>query len=268
MFPGGERYQERVPENTERYLAFLSRHGVRCTFFTVGDVARRYPSLIGEIVSAGHEIACHTSEHTPLHEQTRESFRDDLARCVDDLLRAGAGSVSGFRAPSCSIVPETSWAYEVLRELGFTYSSSVLAARSVLSGWPAFGEDVPRLEQGIWELPMSLPGLPAVNFPFAGGVYFRLLPRPLLRRFFRRRLAAGHPVVGYLHPFDIDVAQERFIHPQLGGSQLLSWFMYRNRSDVFGRLDLLLAEGVQIVPYARYVAEVLTPAAPARAAHG
>jgi hypothetical protein len=38
--PGGERYAERVPTNVARYLEFLARHRVRCTFFTVGDVAR------------------------------------------------------------------------------------------------------------------------------------------------------------------------------------------------------------------------------------
>jgi len=37
--PGGERYAERVPTNVARYLEFLARHRVRCTFFTVGDVA-------------------------------------------------------------------------------------------------------------------------------------------------------------------------------------------------------------------------------------
>ena len=66
MIPDGARYTERVPAQVARYAELLARHDARCTFFTVGDVARRYPSLVRDLAAAGHEIACHGSDHVPL----------------------------------------------------------------------------------------------------------------------------------------------------------------------------------------------------------
>jgi polysaccharide deacetylase family protein (PEP-CTERM system associated) len=257
LVPDGHRFSERVPANTERLLEFLARHGARCTFFTVGDVARRYPSLIQGIVAEGHEIACHSSDHVPLDRQDPQSFRDDLQRCLGDLARAGTDPVVGFRAPIGSLVRETRWAFGVLRELGFRYSSSVLAARSPLYGWPEFGPDRPCITDGLWEIPPSLSRLPGLNVPFMGGVYFRVLPFPLIRYLFRRRLASGDPVVAYLHPYDIDAEQEGFMHPEIGDSRLYNWLLYRNRKGVFRRLERLFEYGARIVPYREYVADTL-----------
>ncbi len=259
MIPDGDRFAERVPANVARYLEFLQRHGAHCTFFTVGDIARRYPSLIREIVAAGHEIACHSSDHVPLDRHTRESFREDLERCLEDLSRAGAKQVIGYRAPIASMTHETSWAYEILRKLGFTYSTSVIAARNPLYGWPSFGPDRARMVDGIWELPVSLSRLPMLNVPFVGGVYFRTLPLPLIDYLFRKRLSSGDPVTGYIHPYDIDTEQERFMHPWINESRFLNWLLYRNRGDVFRRLQKLLQHDVAIVPFREYVESALVP---------
>jgi peptidoglycan-N-acetylglucosamine deacetylase len=265
MFEGGHRFEERVPLNTGRYLDFLERHGMRCTFFTVGDVARRHPELIREIVARGHEIASHSSDHVTLDRHDPASFRDDVLRCLDDLARAGAERVAGFRAPAASLTAETAWAYDVLAELGFTYSSSVIAARTPTYGWSEFGPDRPSKRFGIWELPISLTRFPLLNLPFCGGVFFRVLPFALVRQLFVSRLRRGEPVLGYFHPYDIDDQQERFMHPQIGGSRLYNWLMYRNRHAVLERLEALTANGVVGIPYAEYVERVLEPNAPRRA---
>ena len=261
LVPDGDRYTERVPANVERYLEFLGRHNARCTFFTVGDVARRYPSLIREVMAEGHEIACHSSDHIPLDRHTRDSFREDVQRCLDVFSRAGTTQVVGYRAPIASMTQETSWAYEILRELGFTYSASVLAARNRMYGWPSFGPDRARKIDGIWELPVSLTQLPGLNIPFVGGVYFRTLPLPLIEHLFRKRLSSGDPVMGYFHPYDIDTEQERFMHPEINESRFLNWLLYRNRGDVFRRLEKLLQYNVAIVPFRQYVESKLEPGA-------
>lgn len=254
LVPDGPRLADRVETTTEAYLDFLRRHGGRCTFFTTGDVARRYPALVKQIAAEGHEIACHSSDHVPLDRHDPDSLREDLECCLEAYAQAGVEGVRGFRAPVGSMTGETRWAYEVLAKLGFRYSASVLAARSPLYGWPEFGPDVPRVEGGLWELPVSLSRLPGLRVPFAGGVYFRVLPFPLVRRLFRRRLAEGHPVIAYLHPYDLDTEQERFSFPELDGSRLYNWLMYRNRHRVLPRLEQLMGMGAPIVPFADYVA--------------
>lgn len=254
LLPDGDRHAERVPAISERIVAFLAEHRVRCTFFTTGDVARRYPSLVRDIAREGHEIACHSSDHTALDRHDKHSFRRDLETCQDDFARTGVDRAIGFRAPYGSMLGTTTWAYEVLRELGFVYSASVLAAKNPIYGWPDFGPDRPGVRYGMPELPVSLSHLPGLNVPFMGGVYFRVLPFPLIRRLFQRRLAEGDPAIGYLHPFDFDSEQEKFPFPGFEGKRFYNWLMYRNRDAVFPRIAALLRTGAKIMPYAEYVA--------------
>ncbi|MEO6575496.1 MAG: polysaccharide deacetylase family protein, partial [Polyangiaceae bacterium] len=42
---------------TPRYLELLDRLGVRSTFFLIGKHAELLPSMVNEIVAAGHEVA-------------------------------------------------------------------------------------------------------------------------------------------------------------------------------------------------------------------
>lgn len=268
LVPGGHAYEDRVRLNVERVTTLLDRHAMRCTFFTTGDVARRDPALLRELAAAGHEIACHSSDHVPLDRQTPASFRDDLRRCLDDFAAAGVEGCVGFRAPIGSLIASTRWAYEVLAEQGFVYSSSVLPARSPLYGWPEFGPDVPRRIDGLWEVPTCVGPPPLLDVPFAGGVYFRVLPFFVVRALVARRFARGLPVVAYLHPYDIDADQERFMHPEIDGSRLYNWLLYANRRRCLSRVDRLLAGGCTVTTYRDYVERVLLDAAERGAGNG
>lgn len=254
----GRRFAERVPANTRRYLAWLKARSFRCTFFAAGDVAEAYPSLIREILDEGHEIGCHTSRHVPLDRLTPEEFRADLESNIAALRRAGAKDIRGFRAPIFSLVEKTAWAYGVLRELGFAYSSSVLPAKNPFYGWPGFGPD-PKIMDGIWELPMTVARFGPYFVPPAGGVYFRVLPRPFVMRAAAKARGQGRPLLGYCHPYDIDTAQERFMHPDIDDSRFYNFLMYYNRKSVFPRLEAVLKKGFKIVPYAEFVKTLVIP---------
>lgn len=235
----GAGYREAVPDNTRQYLARFKEWGVRATFFVVGEVARRYPQLIEEIVAAGHEVACHGDIHLQLDKLSPRQFRADLQRNMVVLENAGAEGIEGFRAPTFSLTARTAWAHEVLADLGFTYSSSVLPASNPLYGWPEFGKAARQMGGGLWELPVTLHTIPGLPVPIAGGVYFRVLPFILTRWAIRRSLGSGRPVVTYFHPYDIDTRQERFMHPDLGGKKYLNMLMYIGRAKVLNRLDIL-----------------------------
>ena len=257
MIPNGLDYSDGILRTMSRYLDFFERSGSRCTFFTLGSIARSHPELIREIVKRGHEIACHGNDHIPLDRHDPNSFRSDLERNLDQLHKAGANDVYGFRAPMLSITQKTSWAYEILENLSFRYSSSVLPARNPLYGWPEFSYDPCRTETGFWEIPLSLTRLPVLNVPFVGGVYFRNLPFMIIKHVFQRESKAGRSVTGYSHPFDIDTDQECFMHPELQNNRFYNWLMYRNRSKVFPRLEKLLASGIPIRRYIDFVTDTL-----------
>jgi polysaccharide deacetylase family protein (PEP-CTERM system associated) len=235
----GHSYREAVPENTKKYLDKFAAWGVRATFFVVGEAARRYPWLIAEIAAAGHEIACHGNRHLQLDKLSPQQFRADLQENLRALQDAGGTAIHGFRAPTFSLTQKTAWAHDVLAELGFTYSSSVLPARNPLYGWPEFGSRAKEARKGFWELPVTIHTLPGLSTPVAGGVYFRVLPFLLTQWAVSRTISAGQPVLTYFHPYDIDLRQERFMHPDLGEKKHLNMLMYVGRKKVFSRLERL-----------------------------
>lgn len=262
--PGGGRHPERVSGPTLRYLEFLRRHQARGTFFVVGDVARAQPELVRRIVAEGHEIACHSDGHVPLDRQTPAAFREDLCRNLEALRRAGAGEVQGYRAPCFSLVEGTRWAYAVLAELGISWSSSVLPARSPLYGWPGFGAR-PRMVDGVLEMPVTVG--PYAPVPVAGGVYFRVLPRALVRRALRARQRAGEAVPGYLHPYDADTDPPHFPHPDFSRWSPLGWLMHANRGAVLERLEMVARLGFAFQPYGRHADALRATLSPPAAAH-
>jgi peptidoglycan-N-acetylglucosamine deacetylase len=252
MVPGGERFAPRVPELTLRYLEWLDGRHARATFFFTGDVVRAHPDLVREVARRGHEVACHSNHHIPLDRLTPDEFRRDVDGALAAFAACGVASVTGFRAPTCSLTAKTEWAHGILATMGFTYSSSVLPAKNPLYGWPEFGERARRLESGLVEIPITLASFGPLRCPFIAGVYFRVLPLPLIARAFRRAISAS-AVVGYFHPYDIDAEQEHFMHPGLNGSRFFNWLMYRNRRSLLSRLDRVVDASVRITTYADYV---------------
>jgi polysaccharide deacetylase family protein (PEP-CTERM system associated) len=241
-----------LPELVERYLDLLRRRAMKATFFVVGEIARKFPTVIRAISSEGHELGCHTYEHTPLNEQNAGTLRDDLRRNLDALAEHAGSPVQGFRAPILSLGEKQQWAYEVLAELGFTYSSSVLPARNPLHGWPGFGL-APRRIGGVLELPVTLSHFFGLEVPVGAGTYFRCLPLGAIRRRFENHAASDTAIVGYFHPYDVDTAQERVMSRGVGGSRLLNTLLYINRSRTLPRLESILDAGFRIMPYREFI---------------
>ncbi len=162
----------------------------------------------------------------------------------------------GFRAPVFSLTEKTKWAFKILSDLGFLYSSSVLPAKNPLYGWESFGMWPQIINDQILEVPMTLDRIGPLNIPFAGGIYFRVLPEFIIRKKFLKISKKHLPVLGYFHPYDIDVEQERFMHPGIKNNQVYNFLMYYNRHNVLKRLDKIINEGFTIIPYQDYIKEL------------
>ncbi len=228
-----------MESNTDRVLAMFAEAGIAATFFTLGWVAERHPALVRRILAAGHEVASHGYGHERADRLTPEAFRADVRRAKRVLEDAAGAAVIGYRAPTFSIGAANPWAFAVLAEEGYRYSSSVYPIRHDLYGAPT----APRLPyrpagSGLWELPMTTLRLRGRNLPCAGGGYFRLLPYALsrlaLRRFARRE---GAPAIFYFHPWEIDPGQPRVAAP------LRARFRhYLNLAAMQGRIEALLRD--------------------------
>ena len=121
-----EAFPRRVDRNTNGILDQFDAAGVKATFFTLGWVAERFPALIRRIVDDGHELASHGWDHTRVDSQDPEAFRQDIRRTR--ALLEDTGGVRGNRLPSGDVLdraPGTMWAFPVLRQEGYLYSSSI-----------------------------------------------------------------------------------------------------------------------------------------------
>lgn len=71
------------PTSTPAFLDQLDRLGWRATFFLLGPMVRRSPSLAAELTARGHEIGVHGDEHRSHLHRTPSAIRDDMARARD-----------------------------------------------------------------------------------------------------------------------------------------------------------------------------------------
>jgi polysaccharide deacetylase family protein (PEP-CTERM system associated) len=232
----------RVERNTERLLSMLDEHGVRGTFFVLGWVADRVPSLVKRIAAAGHEIACHGYSHELIYRQTPEVFREETVRAKRLLEDAIGARVIGYRAASFSITQQSRWALDILAELDFLYDSSIFPIQHDRYGIPGASIDPGKIEapsgRTLVEFPMSTASMFGTRLPVSGGGYFRIFPYWVTRKGLRSINARGVPFTFYLHPWEIDAEQ-----PRVPGISMLSRIRhYTNLSRCEGRLRRVLAE--------------------------
>src|SRR6185503_15493640 len=113
--------ESRVVPNTRRLLDIFRAHDLRATFFVLGWVADKFPSLVKDISAAGHGLASHGFHHQLVYLLTPSQFREDVRRSKDTIEQIAGVPVRGYRAPSFSIVKQSLWALDVLIEEGFSY---------------------------------------------------------------------------------------------------------------------------------------------------
>lgn len=235
-----DKYESRVENNTRKLVELLARHGTKATFFILGWVAERYPGLVRLLVEQGHEIASHGYGHELITNQTPEIFREDVRKAKGILEDICGGRVCGYRAPSFSITNETKWAIPILIEEGYQYDSSIFPILHDRYGMSGAEPTLHRLDTeggALWEVPPSTCEILWMRLPIAGGGYFRLIPYPILRNLLGRVENLGHPLVMYLHPWEMDPDQ-----PRMKGPWLSRFRHYLNLDKTEARLRSLLED--------------------------
>ena len=237
--PAWSTLESRVERTTLDILAIFAKRGVKATFFVLGSVARSQPRLIREIASAGHELASHGNEHFRVNEQSPSQFRADVSAAKSLIEDAASQPVHGYRAASFSINRDTWWAYDILAEAGYRYSSSVYPIHHDhygLVGGPA--SPFCPLPNGFVEIPITTAQFGNFRVPAGGGGYFRLLPYRCFS-WLHRRASTSPPRRAnfYFHPWEIDPAQPR------GNASAVSRFRhYVNLSRMKAKVERLTTE--------------------------
>ena len=230
----------RVERNTDLLLAMFARQGARATFFTLGCVAKQFPDLVRRVVQQGHELASHGFDHTRVTQLTPESFRKDVMDTKSLLEDIAGVTVRGYRAPTFSIVADNRWAFDILADVGYEYSSSIYPVKHDFYGWPS----APRFafhhqQSGMLEVPVTTVRIFNRNLPCGGGGYFRLYPYAFTKWSLRHVNEVDHkPCVFYMHPWEIDSDQPR----QKGLSWKTRFRHYLNLHRMEDRLSNLLRD--------------------------
>jgi polysaccharide deacetylase family protein (PEP-CTERM system associated) len=234
-----ESRPSRVVMSTLRALDLFDKYNVKGTFFFVGWVANRFPELVREVHSRGHELACHSYWHRTVYSLKPEEFREDTRAALAAIEDAAGIKVYGYRAPSWSITRDCLWALEILAEEGFAYDSSIYPIHHDLYGLPD-AKRFPythRLQNGLslLEFPPATVRVMGQNLPSAGGGYLRILPLAFTHWAFRKFQKDCERVVVYFHPWELDPDQPRI------REKLKSRFRhYTNLSEMSNRLESLL----------------------------
>ncbi len=229
----------RVARNVQRILDLLEQRGIKATFFTLGWVAERYPALIRQIVSQGHELASHGYGHERASDLTQEAFFDDVSRAKCILEDLAGVEIKGYRAPSFSIGAGNLWAFDSLVRAGYRYSSSVYPIKHDHYGMPDSPRFAYKVRPDLLEIPVTTLRVMNRNLPSSGGGYFRLFPYAL-SRWMLKQVNQGDAQSGifYFHPWEIDVGQ-----PRIAGIGSKTRFRhYVNIPRMEGRLKKLLGD--------------------------
>ncbi|MCU1254529.1 MAG: hypothetical protein JWM83_828 [Candidatus Angelobacter sp.] len=235
-----DQWPSRVVANTQRVLNLFDDFDAKATFFFVGWVAARFPHLVREVQSRGHELACHSYWHRTVNSLTPEEFRKDTRQAKQAIEDASGVLITGYRAPSWSITKSCLWALDILAEEGFAYDSSIYPIHHDLYGVPG-AQRFPYTHacangMGLREFPPATLRFLGTNFPAAGGGYLRIFPSAITELAFRTfENNYRERVVVYLHPWELDPEQ-----PRINGSMKSRFRHYTNLGRMHAKLQSVL----------------------------
>jgi len=202
-----DKFESRIRLNLERVLTLLDITDNTATFFCLGWVAKKYPDIIQQVSSLGHEIGSHSNSHQLIYRKDRNFFKNDLEISIKSLEDLIGKKVVSYRAPGFSLVNSTLWVFEELAAHGIEYDCSIfLGNHSHGERIHSFGAlpsiiDIEGIK--VKEFPVNSFKFYNYEIPFSGGGYFRLLPYQMIK-FMMNKYNYN---MSYFHPRDFDYDQ-------------------------------------------------------------
>ncbi|PSM38797.1 hypothetical protein C6Y14_35070 [Streptomyces dioscori] len=112
------------PTWTPQILKILEENDVPGTFFLVGSMVSRYPSIVNDLVDQGNEVGIHTFTHVDLSYQSSSRIEREMDQTQLALAGAAGITTTLFRAPYSSetdAIDNYSWpVYKKLGAEGYT----------------------------------------------------------------------------------------------------------------------------------------------------
>ncbi|MEJ2702233.1 MAG: DUF3473 domain-containing protein [Sedimentisphaerales bacterium] len=238
--PSIERWsslESRIERNLERMLELLDSLSVKVTLFWLGWLAERHKDLVRKCQDAGHEIASHGYAHVLAYKVGTEAFRRDIVDARVVLEDITGERVRGLRSAGFGITAKAYWAFDVIKEAGYEYDSSVFPAsrgHGGIPGSPLRPYFIETRSGHLLEIPMSVVKILGHRTSLFGGGYLRLANKLTIRWGIDKLRAAQQPLIIYIHPRELDPE-----HPRLPLSLFRQFKCYVNLNTTLPKLKWL-----------------------------
>lgn len=209
-----ETLSSSLEKNVSHICEFLDENDLKATFFWLGWEAERYPVLVKELATMGHEIAVHSFYHKKIDDLGRKTFKKDTERGIKTLEDITGKKVKSYRAPGMSINNSTLWALDILYELGIENDSSVVTPNKQTQKEPLLPREPFIFEHNgveIKEFPVPAISFLSINFNYSSSGYFRISPYWWLRK----KILDRDYMLFYFHPRDFDIGIHNYIERNL-----------------------------------------------------
>jgi len=103
-------------------IDILNKNAIRTTWNCVGKISESYSKTISQIISNGHEIACHTYNHIEPLSTDYEKLFNDIGQFKTTFKNKYKVDVQGFHSPSDGWSKQL---IEILSKHGFRYDIAV-----------------------------------------------------------------------------------------------------------------------------------------------
>jgi hypothetical protein len=198
-----------------------------------------------EIAERGHEVASHGWSHAKMNAFSPDSFREDLQRSIHTLEDMAGQKVLGHRCPFFGLMPEQSWAFEIMHDLGLEYDSSLTTLLWQRQGIALPDEPfvcVTPAGHEIVEAPALARKVGPLTARLIGGRGIRVMPSSFYLSHLRQREQEGLPAMMYVHTYETSPDRlMRYLPPDLALREQAKLFVAAKAFEVgMGRMHRAL----------------------------
>lgn len=150
---------------TPAMLDVLKEHGVKATFFVVGNKVDQYPSALKRIKDEGHAIGNHTYYHDYHKNNDLAAFTSELERTNQAIKRVTGERTSLIRVPGGSTSTFRSQVMPGLAELGYEYFDWNVDSRDALDRKQNATQMADRVANGVAKHKVAIVLMHSINTP-------------------------------------------------------------------------------------------------------
>ena len=252
-----KKKEAKITKGIDKILGWLNKRDTYATFFVVGELIEKEPTLFDKIISQGHEIAFHTMQHNRLDE---EKFHEKFEEELEEFDKLTSGKSKGFRAPTFSLSEKTSWAVDLLIKKKYLYDSSIVPAKTKMYGVPQApifpykisSENISKENENskLIEFPLLVTKILGKKVPAGGGFFLRFLPFKTITNKVNSYQKMNIPATFYIHSWEL-VPE---LMPSLPLPIMDKFVTYHNLNTALPKMDKLL-EKFDFTSFERYLQE-------------